>query len=133
MINKECFRKEGAHASSVLVPRGRKKLPSRGTSPLRFTESRARRPASTPPPPPKAAAGAAAGESSRGEGQAIAPDPVSGRAVWRPGAPGFYAVTVVDAEGRGAKARVRIKNGLTDMAHLQLKNGTDQAHYAATQ
>lgn len=45
------------------------------------------------------------------EGQAITPDPVSGRSIWKPKSPGFYALTVVDGEGREAKARVRIKSG----------------------
>ncbi len=44
-------------------------------------------------------------------GEAIAPEPLTGRSVWKPQAPGFYAVTVVDAQGREAKARVRIKRG----------------------
>jgi len=43
------------------------------------------------------------------EGQPIEPDPLTGRAVWRPAAPGFYGLTVVDGAGREAKARVRIR------------------------
>lgn len=35
----------------------------------------------------------------------------SGRAVWRPNAPGFYDITVVDAEGRSARAKVRVATG----------------------
>ena len=45
------------------------------------------------------------------EGQPLAPDPVSGRVVWKPKGPGFYHLTVVDPEGRKARARVRIKGG----------------------
>jgi penicillin-binding protein 1C len=43
------------------------------------------------------------------EGQPIEPDPLTGRAVWRPAAQGFYRLTVVDGDGREAKARVRIR------------------------
>ncbi len=42
-------------------------------------------------------------------GTPLAADPVSGRVVWRPGAPGFYRLSVVDGQGRKASARVRIK------------------------
>ena len=54
---------------------------------------------------------AAGGEGLRWyvEGQPLAPDPVSGRTIWRPAAAGFYALTVVDAQGREARAKVRIK------------------------
>jgi penicillin-binding protein 1C len=45
------------------------------------------------------------------DGAPLAAEPVSGRVIWRPGGPGFYAVTVVDAEGRRAQARVRVKGG----------------------
>lgn len=45
------------------------------------------------------------------EGRPLDPDPVSGRAIWKPAAPGFYKLSVVDARGRGAQARVRIKGG----------------------
>jgi len=45
------------------------------------------------------------------EGQPLDPDPVSGRAIWKPGAPGFYKLAVVDAQGRRVTARVRIKGG----------------------
>lgn len=45
------------------------------------------------------------------EGAPLPRDPVSGRAVWKPGGPGFYRLTVVDAQGRKARARVRIKGG----------------------
>jgi penicillin-binding protein 1C len=42
-------------------------------------------------------------------GRPLAPDPVSGRVVWRPASPGFYRLTVVDADGRKAQAKVRVK------------------------
>ena len=44
-------------------------------------------------------------------GAPLAADPVSGRVVWRPAAPGFYRLSVVDGQGRKASARVRIKAG----------------------
>jgi penicillin-binding protein 1C len=43
------------------------------------------------------------------EGHPLAPDPVSGRALWKPAAPGFYKLSVVDAQGRRVTAKVRIK------------------------
>jgi penicillin-binding protein 1C len=43
------------------------------------------------------------------DGAPLAPDPVSGRVVWKPRGPGFYRLTVVDPEGRTARAKVRIK------------------------
>ena len=42
-------------------------------------------------------------------GQPLPVDPVSGRTLWRPAAPGFYELTVVDSQGREARAKVRIK------------------------
>jgi len=42
-------------------------------------------------------------------GEPLAVDPVSGKVVWRPEAPGFYRLQVVDGQGRKASARVRIK------------------------
>lgn len=45
------------------------------------------------------------------DGRPVPLEPVSNRPIWRPAAPGFYAVTVIDAQGREAKARVRIKGG----------------------
>ena len=42
-------------------------------------------------------------------GQPLQVDPVSGRTLWRPAAPGFYDLTVVDSQGREARAKVRIK------------------------
>lgn len=43
------------------------------------------------------------------EGRPLPVDPVSGRTIWRPAAPGFYELTVVDRQGREARAKVRIK------------------------
>lgn len=45
------------------------------------------------------------------EGAPLEPDPVSGRAIWKPAAPGFYRLMVVDAAGRKANAKVRVKGG----------------------
>ncbi|MBI1197644.1 MAG: penicillin-binding protein 1C [Phenylobacterium sp.] len=45
------------------------------------------------------------------DGSPLAAEPVGGRVIWRPDGPGFYGVTVVDGEGRQAKARVRVKGG----------------------
>ena len=44
-------------------------------------------------------------------GTPLVAEPVSGRVVWRPSAPGFYKLSVVDGQGRKAFARVRIKAG----------------------
>lgn len=44
------------------------------------------------------------------DGARVDNEPTSGRAIWRPAAPGFYDVTVVDADGQSARARVRIRN-----------------------
>jgi penicillin-binding protein 1C len=44
-------------------------------------------------------------------GTPLAADSVSGRVVWRPSAPGFYKLSVVDGQGRKATSRVRIKAG----------------------
>lgn len=41
------------------------------------------------------------------EGQPL-PTDASGQAIWRPAAPGFYRLEVTDAEGRRARAKVRI-------------------------
>lgn len=45
------------------------------------------------------------------EGARVETEPTSGRAIWRPPAPGFYDVTVVDANGQNASVRVRIRGG----------------------
>jgi penicillin-binding protein 1C len=44
------------------------------------------------------------------EGERVANESTSGRAIWRPEAPGFYEVTVVDADGQSARTRVRIRS-----------------------
>ncbi|HRP10422.1 MAG TPA: hypothetical protein PLK37_05255, partial [Terricaulis sp.] len=44
------------------------------------------------------------------EGARVESEPTSGRAIWRPRAPGFYTVTVVDADGARVSTRVRIRN-----------------------
>ncbi len=44
------------------------------------------------------------------EGERVETESTSGRAIWRPSAPGFYDVTVVDADGESAHVRVRIRN-----------------------
>jgi penicillin-binding protein 1C len=44
------------------------------------------------------------------DGARVANEATSGRAIWRPEAPGFYEVMVIDGEGRRAQARVRIRN-----------------------
>jgi|CXWL01.1.fsa_nt_gi penicillin-binding protein 1C len=45
------------------------------------------------------------------EGARVDTEPSSGRAIWRPAAPGFYEVMVVDADGQNAQVRVRIRGG----------------------
>ncbi len=54
---------------------------------------------------------AARGEDLRwyAEGAPLDPDPVTGRVIWRPAAPGFHTLAVVDAAGREARAKVRIR------------------------
>jgi len=56
---------------------------------------------------------AATGEGLRWyvDGAEIAPDRASGRAVWKPPSAGFYDISVVDKDGRKARARVRINSG----------------------
>lgn len=55
-----------------------------------------------------AARGGAAGYRWYVNGEPLAPEELSGRAVWRPARAGFYDVTVVDGEGRAAKSKVRV-------------------------
>lgn len=43
------------------------------------------------------------------EGVRVAEEASSGRPVWRPSTPGFHEVLVVDAEGRRARSRVRVR------------------------
>jgi penicillin-binding protein 1C len=45
------------------------------------------------------------------DGAPLRTDAATGRVVWRPAAPGFYRLEVVDGAGRKAAARVRIKLG----------------------
>ncbi len=45
------------------------------------------------------------------DGDEIKPDPLTGRATWRPPSAGFYDLSVVDADGKRVKARVRINTG----------------------
>ena len=45
------------------------------------------------------------------DGAPLSPDAATGRTVWKPTAPGFYRLQVVDGAGRKASARVRIKLG----------------------
>ncbi len=45
------------------------------------------------------------------DGEPLASEAVSGRVVWRPATPGFFRLSVVDAQGRAAVARVRVKAG----------------------
>jgi penicillin-binding protein 1C len=44
------------------------------------------------------------------EGRRVGGEETSGRAIWRPTAPGFYDVMVVDADGQSARTRVRIRD-----------------------
>lgn len=44
------------------------------------------------------------------EGARVPTEATSGRAIWRPSAPGFYNVTVVDADGQSASVRVRVRD-----------------------
>jgi len=44
------------------------------------------------------------------QGGRVESEPTSGRAIWRPSAPGFYDITVVDADGQSVSTRVRIRN-----------------------
>lgn len=43
------------------------------------------------------------------EGRRVETEPTSGRAIWRPSAPGFYDVIVIDADGESARTRVRVR------------------------
>ncbi|MDR3508604.1 MAG: penicillin-binding transpeptidase domain-containing protein, partial [Caulobacteraceae bacterium] len=43
------------------------------------------------------------------DGAPLPPDPATGQMIWRPRAAGFYRLEAVDAEGRAAAARVRVK------------------------
>jgi penicillin-binding protein 1C len=43
------------------------------------------------------------------EGARVSEEETSGRTIWRPSTPGFHEVIVVDAEGRRARSRVRVR------------------------
>ncbi len=43
------------------------------------------------------------------DGHPLPPDPASGKPLWRPAGPGFYSLSVVDEDGRKARARVRVR------------------------
>jgi penicillin-binding protein 1C len=43
------------------------------------------------------------------DGAPLAPEPVSGRVVWKPVAAGFYRLEAVDADGRKVAAKVRVR------------------------
>lgn len=45
------------------------------------------------------------------EGAPVPREPTSGRAIWRPSAAGFHEIMAVDAEGRRATVRVRVRTG----------------------
>lgn len=59
-----------------------------------------------------AARGGAEGYRWYVNGESLAADETSGRAIWRPGAAGFYDVTVVDGAGRAARVKVRVRTAL---------------------
>ncbi|MGE3141948.1 MAG: penicillin-binding protein 1C [Hyphomonadaceae bacterium] len=44
------------------------------------------------------------------EGRRVPTEETSGRTIWRPSAPGFHEVTVIDAAGRSAHVRVRVRD-----------------------
>lgn len=58
-----------------------------------------------------AARGGAGGYQWYVAGEPVASEATSGKAVWRPAAPGFYDVVVVDRDGRSARAKVRVAAG----------------------
>ena len=58
-----------------------------------------------------AARGGADGYRWYVNGEPLPREETSGRAVWRPAAAGFYDVTVVDDDGRAARAKVRVVAG----------------------
>jgi len=45
------------------------------------------------------------------DGEPIPIDKLSGHPIWRPANPGFYRISVVDAEGRSVEVRVRVRGG----------------------
>ncbi len=58
-----------------------------------------------------AARGGSAGYRWYVDGEPLARETTSGRAIWKPVRAGFYDVTVVDGEGRAAKSKVRVVAG----------------------
>jgi penicillin-binding protein 1C len=58
-----------------------------------------------------AARGGAGGYAWYVGGEAVSVEETSGKSVWRPPAPGFYDIVVVDREGRSARAQVRVAAG----------------------
>lgn len=44
------------------------------------------------------------------DGRPLAADPARREVAWLPPGPGFYRVTVLDAEGSSVRAEVRVKN-----------------------
>jgi penicillin-binding protein 1C len=57
------------------------------------------------------ARGGAGGLTWYADGARVDIEATSGRAIWRPLAPGFYDLSVVDAAGESARVRVRIRGG----------------------
>lgn len=55
-----------------------------------------------------AASGGAGGYAWYVDGERVTGDAGDGRPVWRPAAPGFYDIAVVDGKGRSASAKVRV-------------------------
>ncbi len=45
------------------------------------------------------------------DGNPVPIEPISGHPIWRPAAPGFYRVEVVDSDGRSVEAKVRVRGG----------------------
>ena len=43
------------------------------------------------------------------DGQPLTTDAAAGRTIWRPSAPGFFRIQVVDAQGRKVEAQVRVR------------------------
>jgi penicillin-binding protein 1C len=58
-----------------------------------------------------AARGGSGGLDWYAEGAPIPPEAQDGKVIWRPATEGFYTLSVLDAEGRKASARVRVRVG----------------------
>lgn len=105
-----------ARAPSPLAPKG-------APAALQTLEAASDGPALVFPPDGAVVQVEATGPSSRGlvlsargeglrwfaDGAPLEAEAVSGRVVWRPETAGFYRLSVVDAQGREARARVRIR------------------------